>query len=343
MSNDENQRPDVAIVNEVFGKETARKIDLGQACMAAAHVIECELAHAESMRRVRESSRHLGEARRALASLFGMGEFTFSHAGHLFEIDEEGEVGVRPLADLSEVVRDAGGCGMNRPDVTALPRHPTYLESIEAAQHAERRFLDSLPEAAASVPRIVNTARLAADIARASATPGEVCPVYPGSMVEYLPPHGASWTPITEWRPAPADVPIIVRAELCGVALAIAVMYHPHRAAFRHLNRLPDEAGAWLDRAYRVTDWQAFPNPYKPETVYRVTERRYWLNGFAGERPGTVECKPRFEGLTWAQACRALDIARRAAAGYVAERAPYLRVQFHSEFFIEPAAAGGEA
>lgn len=89
------------------------------------------------------------------------------------------------------------------------------------------------------------------------------------------------WTEITELSPPPAGVPLQVRVVLRGVALALPMMFAMVHGAprYRHINRAPDERGAWLDPAWRVTHWQHTADPYIPPPRYTVVRRTYHQRG----------------------------------------------------------------
>lgn len=122
------------------------------------------------------------------------------------------------------------------------------------------------------------------------------------------------WIEITELSPAPAGIPLQVRVVLSDVAIALPLMYSPaHRAengerlaavrAWRHINRAPDERGAWLDPAYRPTHWQLFADPFIARPRYTVVMRTY-------RRGGLVQHVPRVSGLSFDGAVAELGFLR---------------------------------
>lgn len=97
--------------------------------------------------------------------------------------------------------------------------------------------------------------------------------------------HRAStWQEIREFAPPPSGVPLQVRCEFARpvgpASIVLPLMFNGSR--WRHINRSPEERGAWLDEGgyprgvmLRPTHWQHFADPDMPAPVYRVIARRY--------------------------------------------------------------------
>lgn len=118
-----------------------------------------------------------------------------------------------------------------------------------------------------------------------------------------------TWQEIRELDPPPSGVPLQVRCEFARPmgtgSIVLPLMFNGTR--WRHINRSPEECGAWLDEGFRgamfrPTHWQHFADPDLPAPVYRVIER-------AWDGPH-LSLQVIEDGLTF-EAARALVAARR--------------------------------
>lgn len=120
----------------------------------------------------------------------------------------------------------------------------------------------------------------------------------------------STWQEIREFAPPPSGVPLQVRCAFARPmgegSIVLPLMFNGSR--WRHVNRSPEERGAWLDERFRggvmfrPTHWQHFADPDMPAPVYRVIERAW-----DGPHLGVTVVEA---GLTF-EAARALVEARR--------------------------------
>ncbi|MBX9605829.1 MAG: hypothetical protein K2Y51_06370 [Gammaproteobacteria bacterium] len=132
-----------------------------------------------------------------------------------------------------------------------------------------------------------------------------------------------TWQEIREFDPPPSGVPLQIRCEFArpmgpiGIAsIVLPLMFNGTH--WRHVNRSPEEYGAWLHAGFRgamfrPTHWQHFADPDLPAPVYRVIERAW--NGphlsleviedaltFEAAR-ALVEARRRGHAWMWAEHC----------------------------------------
>jgi hypothetical protein len=111
------------------------------------------------------------------------------------------------------------------------------------------------------------------------------------------------WTEIRELSPAPEGVPLQVRCLFNRAALVLPLMASAGR--WRHINRSPEERGAWLGAEFRPTHWQHFADPDMPDPIYRVVARCFQFGGHV-----ITVGVPGGEGLSFGSAMGLVDDAR---------------------------------
>ena len=92
-----------------------------------------------------------------------------------------------------------------------------------------------------------------------------------------------TWQEIREFDPPPSGVPLQVRCEFARSQIGPGSIVLPlmfNGTHWRHVNRSPEEGGAWLHAGFRgamfrPTHWQHFADPDLPAPVYRVIERAW--------------------------------------------------------------------
>lgn len=131
----------------------------------------------------------------------------------------------------------------------------------------------------------------------------------------------STWQEIREFASPPSGVPLQVRCEFARpvgpASIVLPLIFNGSR--WRHINRSPEERGAWLDERFRggvmfrPTHWQHFADPDMPARVYRVIERA-WDGphlavtvveaGLTYEAAGAlVEARRRGHAWMWAEHC----------------------------------------
>ena len=138
----------------------------------------------------------------------------------------------------------------------------------------------------------------------------------------------SGWNAITEHTPAPAGVPLQVRCEFHDshgrVAVTLPLFFN--RTRWRHVNRSPEEAGAWLEPKWTPTHWQVFADPALPDVRYAVIERTYLSSG-------RVLARATDSDLSFAAALDLMHSRRRSDRFFMADcpREPFV----HYEYYIE--------
>lgn len=112
------------------------------------------------------------------------------------------------------------------------------------------------------------------------------------------------WTEIRELTPAPDNVPLQVRCLINRAAIVLPLMQSSGR--WRHINRSPEERGAWLGAEFTPTHWQHFADPELPDPLYRVVRRCMNPGGHVA-----CEVVAEAEALTFEEAVQTVEGLRR--------------------------------